>query len=292
MPDEPREPVPGFPLRFRWLGKPWESIFDEQVKLVKADVRRARLDGKIVVYLSCPISSRGGGHSGTNVEIAKFTERRLLREWGEQFWILNPCQYQLESKEGFGLLDQHAKELGVNLADLLGNGAQPGGGDYMRMWTKVLVEDAPSGGAGGKSRNLGFDFDAFYFLGPSDVRAFFGVETKVSLTASVEEYFARRHSFDSKFRDYFRVAEATDHAAWDAKRRAFLVFYSLRASVTASLGSHDEWAIFNHINRLRRAIPEAEGGGIPNQLAGFFDGRALPTSAGEAEVSLGYAVSR
>ena len=299
-PSEPKEPVAGFPLKFKWLTGDWERIFDEQIKLVRADIQRARLDGKIVVYLSCPVSARGGGHAGTNVDIAKFTERRLLREWGERFWVLNPAQYQLESKEGYGLLDIHAKALKIDLAALLKKDKPdlPAGGDYMRMWTKVLVEDAPASSQlpVAKPRNLGGSFDAYYFLGPTDVRAFFGVDSSVSLGASIEEYFARKHSFDRAFRDNFSVEPAAgqlsdaEKAAWDAQRRAFLVYYSLRASVTVSLGSHDEWAIFNLLNQARRKVPEIDGGGIPNQIAGFFDGRALPISSGEAAASLGYAV--
>jgi hypothetical protein len=294
---EPQQPVTGFPLKFRWLTGEWEQVFDEQVKLVRTDIQRARLDGKIVVYLSCPISARGGGHSGTNVDIAKFTERRLLREWGERFWVLNPAQYQLESKEGYGLLDIHAKTLKLDLRALLKK-ESPGGGDYMRMWTKILVEDSPPSSAlpAAPHRNLGLFFDAYYFLGPTDVRAFFGVDGRVSLGASIEEYFSRKHSFERAFRDTFAVEPAagqlsdSEKAAWDAKRRAFLLYYSLRASVTVSLGSHDEWAIFNLLNQARRKVPDADGGGIPNQIAGFFDGRALPISAGEAGASLGYAV--
>jgi len=288
---EPKEPVPGFPLRFRWTDGAWEKIFDEQVVLIKSDIRRARLDGKIIVYLSCPISARGGGHAGTNVEIAKFTERRLLREWGERFWVLNPAQYQLESKEGFGLLDIHARKLNLTIAAL----GKPEGGDYMRMWTRVLVEDPISQEAPLRpKKNLGLDFDVFYFLGQSDVRAFFGTEHSVSLTASIEEYFARRHSFDSDFRDFFSVsgADAPAKAAWDKLRRAFLLFYSTRASVTVSLGSHDEWAIFELLNRARRKSPDPEWGGIPNQIAGFFDGRAIPMSMGETDASLGYGFAK
>ena len=81
-------------------------IFDLQIDLVKSDIRRARAEGKLIVYLSCPISSRGGGYHGTNVDIAKYTERALLQRWGEGFWILNPVQYQLESKAGTGLMDR------------------------------------------------------------------------------------------------------------------------------------------------------------------------------------------
>ena len=98
----PAEPIAGFPLKYRWHTGPWREIFDEQIRLIKDDITRAKAEGKLLVYLSCPISSRGGGYSGTNVDIARRIERRLLERWGEAFWILNPAQYQLESKAGTG----------------------------------------------------------------------------------------------------------------------------------------------------------------------------------------------
>jgi hypothetical protein len=78
--------------------------------------------------------------SGISVDIAKFTERTLLHRWGEGFWILNPALYQLESKAGTGLITAHAQALGIDL-DVLRSFCSPTGGDYMRMWTTVLVED-------------------------------------------------------------------------------------------------------------------------------------------------------
>src|SRR3984957_14650318 len=93
-----REPVKGFRLRFTWLTGDWETIFDEQIALIKSDVARARAEDRLVAYLSCPISSRGGGWSGTNVDVARYVERSILDRWGEAFWVLNPAQYQLESR--------------------------------------------------------------------------------------------------------------------------------------------------------------------------------------------------
>src|SRR2546423_413040 len=98
------EPVPGFPLSFMWHTGDWERIFDEQIKRIKSEVARARIENRLIVYLSCPISSRGGGWSGTNVDIALHMQRALLERWGEGFWVLNPAQYQLESRAGTGLI--------------------------------------------------------------------------------------------------------------------------------------------------------------------------------------------
>ena len=304
-------PVPDFPIEFEWHTGPWEDIFDNQVKLIREDIARARAEERLVVYLSCPISSRGGGYSGTNVDIAKFAERALLQRWGEGFWILNPAQYQLESKAGTGLIQRHAQELEIDLDDLRrksnpdGGSAVPGGGDYMRMWTRVLAMDQPPLGLephDAKLVDTGQHFDAFYFVGPRDVQAFFAEEG--SLTAGIQTYFARQFATNAAFRDYFSVpgicwgpnagtAQPDLRSDWERKRLDFFRYYGLRASGNFSLGSHDEWNIFCLINEKRRRATVGPGhldGDISVQLAGFFDGGQLDPGSTEMKISRGYAV--
>jgi hypothetical protein len=309
----PAEPVPGFPIKFSWHKEYWPCIFDNQIELIRGDIRRARADGKLIVYLSCPISARGGGDQSTNVEIAKGVERRLLSQWGERFWILNPAQYQLESKEGTGLMEVHAKTCDLNLRELRAV-SRPAGGDYMRMWTKVLVEDqvydefreAPP-----KLQNSGQHFDAYYFLGPKDVSDFFSKSGATTLTAGIEAHFSRKFATDSDFHDNYTISgivwskdwqhdpalkpevkvKQTDlRKKWTELRRQYLRFYSLRASINFSLGSHDEWEIFRQINIQRRDDASADDNvGIPDQLGGFFDQSQIDPSACEAKLSRGYA---
>lgn len=290
------EPVKGFPLRFTWLTGDWEIIFDEQIALIKSDVARARAEGRLVAYLSCPISSRGGGWSGTNVDVARHVERSILDRWGEAFGVLNPAQYQLESRAGAGLINRHAEKHKINLARLL-NQSSPGGGDYMRMWTKVLVEDGID--------NLGRNFDAFYFVGPRDVFSFFTQGESLTLTAGIDAYFARKFATDASFRDAFSIptidwgdAEQSStgteaRKAWTERRTDFLRFYALRASANFSLGSHDEWAIFRLINEARRKKTAQLGmldGDVGDQIAGYFDGNQVDPSSSEGKLSRGYAV--
>lgn len=291
------EPVAGFPLSFTWSTGDWTRIFDRQIAQVKQDVARARAEDRLVFYLSCPISSRGGGSSATNVDIARHVERSILERWGEAFWVLNPAQYQLESKAGTGLINEHAKALNIDLSQLRRKGG-PLGGDYMRMWTKVLVEDG--------EHNLGRHFDAFYFLGPGDVSSFFSHGESHTLTAGIEAYFARKVTTDATFRDAFSVP-AIDwgvvpkqkpmpdpREAWSKKRKDFLRYYGLQASANFSLGSHDEWAIFRLINAARRrrsAAAEMLDGDVGDQLSAFFDGRQVDMSSSEGVLTRGYATS-
>lgn len=292
--------VPDFDITFEWQTNEWSKLFDAQIRLIKEDIARAQAEDRVIVYLSCPISSRGGGYARTNVDIAKHTERQLLTDWGHRFWILNPAQYQMESREGTGLIKRHARELGITEEELKAL-PRPVGGDYMRMWTKVLVED--------DGRNAGYNFDAFYFLGPTDVRAFFTRGGAVTVTAGIEEYFARKFTFDPDFRKEYTkpgpnwelAVEANDEESlkekdrreeWELARKRFFRFYAIRASANFSLGCHDEWNIFRLINERRLELTRNDdlpNGNVGEVLAGFFDGKQIDPGAAVTCVSKGYA---
>lgn len=262
-------PIADFDMTYTWHTEHWQAIFDKQINLITKDIARARVEKKLIIYLSCPISGRGGGHSDTNVKIANHTTRRLLAQWGERFFILNPAQYQLESKEGAGLLQQHMRTLKLTDSDIALL-PKPTGGDYMRMWTKVLVEDHHS--------NTGEQFDGFYFLGPKDVSAFFRQSGAQTTTAAIEDYIARQFSCDKTFRHQFRDSDRLQH---------FFKFYAIKASSAFSLGCHDEWNIFVKLNQKRLQISKQNA--IGDLLAGYFDGEQLPPN--HSLIDQGYAQS-
>lgn len=297
-------PVKDFPIEFEWQKGFWEKIFNEQIELVKSDIRRAQYEDRLVVYLSCPISGRGGGYKRTNADIAKHTERRLLSEWGDRFWILNPAQYQMESKEGEKTIIRHAERLRISREML--EKYPPKGGDYMRMWTRVLVEDG--------QKNDGRNFDVFYFLGPTDTRDFFTRDKSITLSAGVEEYFARKFSMDPEFRDSYsltgiewdrdwkdskkprpaKVQQKELRHEWREARKDFFRYYAVKASANFSVGSHDEWQIFVLINqkRLQNSMNhETPSGDVGKLLPGFFDGKQIDLGAAVTSTSGGYARS-
>ncbi|MDX1624300.1 MAG: hypothetical protein R3199_10020 [Gemmatimonadota bacterium] len=287
-------PVEGFPIRFRWQTGVWFELFEKQVELLERDIARAMAEDQVMVFLSTPLSGRGGGHFATNVEIADHTRRRLMEQWGHRFWVLNPGQYQMESKEGTGLMHLHARELSRERGeeidvDELFRERPPGGGDYMRMWTRILVED-DDGNRGGR-------WDVIYFLGPTDVRDFFTESGARTWTAGVEEYFARKVSMNREFHETFappfldgdgnRLDGEAETREWKRRRDAFFRYYTIRAGVNFSLGSHDEYNIWQLLNRRRR---EASETGVADQIAGFFDGRQIDPASATARTDAGYEV--
>jgi len=132
------------------------------------------------------------------------------------------------------------------------NGRAAGGGDYMVMWTEIL------GGEDGGGR----DFDMVHFTGPGDMRAFFGCGRE-----DVSGCVARH--------------PAAVAIADPARRQAFVRYYTLRASSAYSTGAHDEWNIVVKVNRKRP---------IGDQVAVFFDGRAVSPAEMDAEIAPGYEV--
>lgn len=293
-------PVASLDIEFEWHKGIWLELFNKHVDFIQLDILRALASNKLVVYLSCPISSRAGSYFATNVEIATFTRNRLSAEWGPRFWFLNPAEYQMESAQGLGLIRRHAYELGLEKhttidVDGLMKERPPVGGDYMHMWTRVLAED-------GKS-NLGDRFSAFYFLSPSDVKAFFMRSGAKDVTVGVESDFSTRFNSDSTFQEYFSLplkdergnVSTEPHAVQEQKlaqrRHDFVRFYTVRASAYFSKGSHDEWNIWQKLNAIRIAQDEKQGYGMGSQISGFYEALQISPGSAERSISPGYAVN-
>ena len=208
---------------------------------VRRRVRTERQRGRFIAFISTPLSPRGGGHRATNVAISKYVKRRLEARYGvTRLWVLASGQVEDE------------------LPDVAGR--RPGGGEYLFMWTEILAGDDGTGA----------DVDMVYFVGPTDVASFFGVQ-QTGILDGLDAYVSRRAKVDADF-----DAEVAQHAE---RRRQFLRYYGLRASVAFSRGAHDEWNIFRLINRNR---PIAE------QVAAYFDGRALSPAELQTPVRPGY----
>jgi len=139
------------------------------------------------------------------------------------------------------------------------------GADYMLMWTRVLE------GAGG----LGEDFDFFYFVGPSDAARFLSL-SGIGDMDKIDAYFDARLKTDPNLQK--AVAQGK------VSKTSFRDYYALRAAVTFSYGSHDEWNIARMLNKRRRG---ADRYGIAGQLGLFFDGQPVLPGGYETSVAAG-----
>jgi hypothetical protein len=163
------------------------------------------------------------------------------------------------------------KRFGAQSLYLLNPGAEgnlpagASGADYMLMWTTILEG----------SRGLGEDFDFFYFTGPKEFSRFFALTGEADFVA-LDGYFDRRLASDPDFKKAVDQGKVT--------KPSFRTYYGLKASVTFSYGSHDEWNIARLLNERRRG---ANDFGIAGQLPILFDGQAVNPSNYEAPVSGG-----
>jgi hypothetical protein len=121
----------------------------------------------------------------------------------------------------------------------------------MLMWTRVLEGDD----------GLGGNFDFVYFTGPYDFAELFSLDG---------------HADMAKLNAYYDRLAKTDAGIRKVDRADFRNYYGLRASVSFSYGSHDEWNIVRTINEKRRARKDQAGGyGVARQIAVLFNGAGV-----------------
>jgi hypothetical protein len=217
----------------------YQKAIADNVKRVRDLIKDNKDKGKAIGYLSVPISPAGGGSFDLNKAIAKTVTDNVIARFGAR-----SVWVLNPAAEGGSGMDSKAS-----------------GADYMYMWTQILE------GLTGE----GEDFDFFYFAGPNDFGKKFGL-TGTSDLETLEAWL------DQHAAEYPDLKAAMDKDA-AATKLAFRNYYGLRASVTYSYGSHDEWNIARLINARRRGATEF---GIANQLAIFFDG--LPQTPGGYEI--------
>ncbi|HPG62488.1 MAG TPA: hypothetical protein PK586_10785 [Casimicrobium sp.] len=171
---------------------------------------------------------------------------------------------RVEARFGAGsvwVLNPGEKESDLSLP----SGTRGANDDYMLMWTRVLE---------GLTAN-GEDFDFVYFAGPSDFAAYFGL-TGTGDMDRLGTFFDERVAKDAGLKREVERGRVT--------RNTFRNYYGLKASVSFSNGAHEEWNIFRTLNERRRANAKF---GVANQIAVFFDGKAVATGAAESAVAMG-----
>lgn len=125
-----------------------------------ADQRKV---GKVVGYLSVPLTSAGGGNFNVNREVAESAKAAIEKRFGSDFmFVLNPATLDADLPKGTGA-------------------------DYMLMWA-TLIEGADGLG----------EFDFVYFAGPQDFARYFGFDGNNDM-AKLDAYFDQRQKSDPDF---------------------------------------------------------------------------------------------
>ena len=137
---------------------------EANVTAFRQTIAEQRKAGKLVGYMSVPLSSAGGGNFDLNMEIANDARAAIEKRFGaEQVYVLNP---------------------GTKDADIPGGS----GADYMLMWTTLL--EGPTG--------MGEDFDFVYFVGPQDFARFFGFDGNADM-AKLDRFYDQRMASNPGF---------------------------------------------------------------------------------------------
>ncbi len=140
--------------------KPGINAKVDGFRQVIAEQRKA---GKIVGYLSVPLSPAGGGNFNVNREVAESAKAAIEKRFGSDFvYVLNPTTPDADLPKGTSA-------------------------DYMLMWA-TLIEGVDGLG----------EFDFVYFAGPQDFARYFGFDGNNDM-AKLDAYFDKRVKADPDF---------------------------------------------------------------------------------------------
>jgi hypothetical protein len=192
------------------------DVIGEQIQKIRSDIQHQRQSGRLIGYLSTPLSGKGGGSRAVNIEISRYLKEHLEDQMGHAIWILDPSAYDLRQ---------------------VGN-LRASSEDYGFLWSNVLAGDD----------GLGSDFDFVFITGPTDMRSFFQLDAtakSANLIGSLNTWMTKRGEKDPKFE--------SDVLADPISRKAFMNYYVFRASSAFSVGAHDEWNLLVTVNSNRRS---------------------------------------
>jgi hypothetical protein len=232
----------------------FKDAIAKAVEGLRTMIRSQSANGKLIAYISIPLTSRSGGYRPLNLKISEFMKTRVESRFKGNVWALAPGKPETE------------------LGDAKGKSAA--GGEYMYMWTQLLAGDD----------GLGRDFDLLFVTGPSDFAAYFAAffGSSDDPFGALQKYIDDLAKTDKDFRD--KIATVPE------ARKQFLKYYGTKASAAFSDGSHDEWNLFVELKRRRRDSKNAFRipTGLGEQIPMYFDGRSLNGAEMETMISPGY----
>lgn len=140
-----------------------KPTISSKVERFRQMIAEQRKSGKIVGYLSVPLTSAGGGNFNVNMEVAESAKHAIEKRFGaDSVWVLNPTTLDADLPKGTGP-------------------------DYMAMWVS-LIEGTDGLG----------EFDFVYFAGPQDFARYFGFDGNADM-AKLDAFFDKRIKADPEF---------------------------------------------------------------------------------------------
>lgn len=171
---------------------------------------QARLDGKLVGYISVPLSATGGGVTDINRSVSSDIKDRVELDFGGRIWMLAP-----------GSVEASIPPV---------NGKTAAGPEYMYMWTQVLAG----------SDGLGEDFDLFYFAGPRDFWVAMKLRdaSRVSQLEALADKYALQGADKRRFVTYYalRASAVSSKGAHDEWNIVRLINERRRSNPTFGVG--------------------------------------------------------
>jgi hypothetical protein len=153
-----------------------KATIAQRVDKFRGMIAEQRKAGKLVGYLSVPLTSSGGGNFNVNKEVAEAAKAAIEKRHGKDFvWVLNPGTLEADLPKGTGA-------------------------DYMMMWITLL--EGPDG--------MG-DFDFVQFAGPQDFARYFGFDGNNDM-AKLDAYFDKRIKSHAGFEKAVQAGTVTKAA--------------------------------------------------------------------------------
>ncbi|MGI9282414.1 MAG: hypothetical protein ACR2PX_22680 [Endozoicomonas sp.] len=197
----------------------WDEIIDNLVVRLRKQIQQGRSNKKRIVYISLPLNSHNGGVRAFNKFLGSEMKQALLNRYPQsELEIILPGQIETEL--------------------LPFNGESASGGEYLYMWTQVLMGENCQG-----------TIDWIYYMDHRDV---------VSLLKLSPD--APRNDLSNYLDELAHDSPAVygDIARDNDKRAAFLNYYLHHYSPDSSKGMRDEWNMVQWVSGCYSSKPRIQ----------------------------------
>ena len=185
----------------------WNDAITSLVLDIRERIKQARQQGKIVTYISMPLTADNGGVRAFNKYLGELQAKRIQEQYPDTpMEIILPGQVETMLPKMKGL--------------------SPQGGEYLYMWTQVLAGEDCTG-----------DIDWIYYMDFIDLHVILDLQAIPDTQKSVKlekmlQHLAQKHP--EIYNEIYKKQES---------REKFTAYYLNHYSILNSKGGRDEWNI-------------------------------------------------